>query len=133
MLKRSDARNNAFILLFESAFHTDPDRSEILALAEESHEIELDDYVLSVFNGVLDNVTSIDETLSKYCRKRSVDRLSKMLLTALRIAVYEMEYTDTSAAVVINEAVDLVNWYSSPKSRTIVNGVLDRYAAKIKR
>jgi N utilization substance protein B len=127
MLKRSDARNNAFILLFESAFHTDPDRSEILALAEESHEIELDDYVLSVFNGVLDNVTSIDETLSKYCRKRSVDRLSKMLLTALRIAVYEMEYTDTSAAVVINEAVNLIKTYDSPEAASYGNGVLASY------
>ena len=127
MLKRSDARNNAFILLFESAFHTDPDRSEILALAEESHEIELDDYVLSVFNGVLDNVSFIDETLSKYCRKRSVDRLSKMLLTALRIAVYEMEYTDTSAAVVINEAVNLIKTYDSPEAASYGNGVLASY------
>jgi transcription termination factor NusB len=33
--------------------------------------------------------------------------------------------------VVINEAVDIVNWFSSPKSRTLVNGILDRYAKSL--
>ena len=38
-----------------------------------------------------------------------------------------MKNTDVPKAVVINEAIDLANWFSSPKSRTLVNGVLDKY------
>lgn len=127
MLKRSEARNNAFILLFESAFQLDPDRDEILKLAEENHEIVLDDFVCSLFHGVLDHLEQIDGEISNYCKKRTVDRLSKMLLTALRIAFYEIEYTDIAPAVAINEAVNLIKTYDSPESASYGNGVLASY------
>lgn len=124
MLKRSEARNNAFILLFECSFQSEPDREETLRLAQENHEILLDDFVLSVFNGVLDNRETLDHTISKYCKNRTVDRLSKMLLTALRIAFYEIDYTDTPHAIAINEAVNLIKTYDSPESASYGNGVL---------
>ena len=127
MLKRSEARNNAFILLFESAFMTEPDREEILCLAEENHEIVLDDFVRGLFHGVLDHRSEIDGIIEKYCRKRTLDRLSKMLLTALRIAVYEIAYTDVAPAVAINEAVNLIKIYDSPESASYGNGVLASY------
>ena len=127
MLKRSEARNNAFILLFECSFLTEFERAEILALAEENHEIQLDEYVLTLFNGVLDNLESIDAEISKYCKKRTVNRLSKMLLTALRISFYEIGYTDIAPAVAINEAVNLIKTYDSPESASYGNGVLASY------
>ena len=127
MLKRSEARNNAFILLFECAFMSDPDREEILRLAEENHEIELDSFVRDLFNGVLDHLPELDREISGYCKKRTVDRLSKMLLTALRIAFYEIAYTETAPAVAINEAVNLIKTYDSPESAAYGNGVLASY------
>jgi len=126
-MKRSEARNNAFILLFEAAFSAEPNREEILALAQENHEIGLDDFVTSVFNGVLDHLEEIDGILAAHCRNRTVDRLSKMLLTALRIAVYEIAYTDVAPAVAINEAVNLIKIYDSPESASYGNGVLASY------
>lgn len=127
MLKRSEARNNAFILLFESAFVETPDRDEILQLASENHDIVLDDFVRTLFHGVLDHVTEIDAIIASHCKNRTVSRLSKMLLTALRIAVYEIAYTDTASAVVINEAVNLIKTYDSPESAAYGNGVLASY------
>lgn len=127
MLKRSEARNNAFILLFECSFQSEPDREEVLRLAEENHEIAIDDFVLSVFHGVLDRREEIDGVISRYCKKRTVDRLSKMLLTALRIAFYEIDCTDTPPAIVINEAVNLIKSYDSPESASYGNGVLASY------
>lgn len=127
MLKRSEARNNAFILLFECAFMTDPDREEILLLAAENHEIILDDFVRNTFHGVLDHLPELDAAIAKYCKNRTVDRLSKMLLTALRIAFYEIAYTETAPAVVINEAVNLIKTYDSPESASYGNGVLASY------
>jgi transcription termination factor NusB len=44
------------------------------------------------------------------------------------MGIWELKESDVPAAVAINEAVDLVNWFSTPKSRMLVNGVLDRYA-----
>ncbi len=127
MLKRSEARNNAFILLFECAFQSEPDREETLRLAEENHEIGVDEFVLSVFNGVLDHRDELDAKISGYCQKRTVDRLSKMLLTALRIAFYELDNTDTPSAIIINEAVNLIKTYDSPESASYGNGVLASY------
>ena len=126
-LSRTEARNNAFILLFECAFDTAADREEILSLAEENHEIVLDDFVRTLFHGVLDHREELDGIISSYCRNRTAARLSKMLLTALRIAVYEIAYTDTPDAVVINEAVNLIKTYDSPESAAYGNGVLASY------
>ncbi len=129
-LSRSQARNNAFILLFECAFQQEPDREEVLHLAEENHEIQLDAFVTELFHGVLDHVEEIDGKISQYSKKRSVSRLSKMLLTALRIAVYELDYTETPASAVINEAVGLIKTYDSPESASYGNGVLGSYVRK---
>jgi N utilization substance protein B len=126
-MKRSDARNNAFILLFEAAFTSEPDREEILSLAQENHEIVIDGFVKEIFHGVLDHVEEIDGILTRYCRNRTLGRLSKMLLTALRIAVYEIAYTDVAPAVAINEAVNLIKIYDSPESASYGNGVLASY------
>ena len=49
----------------------------------------------------------------------------------MRLGVWEVKNTDVPKAVVINEAVDLANWFSGAKTRTIVNGVLDRYAKSL--
>ncbi|MBO5213192.1 MAG: transcription antitermination factor NusB [Clostridia bacterium] len=127
MLKRSEARNNAFLLLFECAFQAEPDREDVLRLAAENHEIVVDDFVLSVFHGVLDRKDEIDGLISRYCNKRTVSRLSKMLLTALRIAFYELICTDTPTAIVINESVNLIKTYDSPESASYGNGVLASY------
>ncbi len=127
MLKRSEARNNAFLLLFESAFQSEPDREEILSLAAENHEIVVDDFVRNLFHGVLDHCSDLDAEIAVYCKKRTLNRLSKMLLTALRIAFYEIQYTDIPPAIAINEAVNLIKTYDSPESASYGNGVLASY------
>lgn len=73
-MNRSEARNNAFILLFECSFQAEPDREEVLRLAEENHEISVDDFVLSLFHGVLDRREEIDAAISRLSNKRTLDR-----------------------------------------------------------
>ena len=130
MLKRSEARNNAFLLLFETSFVEQPDRESVLATAKECHDIETDDFVLELFHGVLDHQAQLDADLNTRCSRRTTDRLSKMLLTALRIAAYELTYTDTAPAVVINEALNLIKKYDSPEAAAYGNGVLASYVRK---
>ncbi len=83
--------------------------------------------------GVLSSLASVDGKLAEMLANWDLYRLGTVERAVLRMGIWEIENTDVPKAVVINEAIDLVNWYSSPKSRTIVNGVLDRYAAKIGR
>jgi N utilization substance protein B len=83
--------------------------------------------------GTLAALSEIDGEISQLLENWDLYRLGTVERAVLRMGVWELKFSDVPTAVVINEAVDLVNWYSSPKSRTIVNGVLDRYAAKIGR
>lgn len=78
--------------------------------------------------GVLGSLKEIDAILSSLLVGWDLYRLGTVERAVLRLGVWELKCTDVPKAVVINEAVDLANWFASPKTRTIVNGVLDRYA-----
>ena len=78
--------------------------------------------------GVLASLDEIDADISSRLVGWNLYRLGTVERAAMRLGVWEMKNTDVPKAVAINEAVDLANWFASPKTRTIVNGVLDRYA-----
>ena len=77
--------------------------------------------------GVLGALGEIDGAISGLLDNWDLYRLGTVERVVLRLGAWEMKNTDVPRPVVINEAIDLVNWFSSPKSRTLVNGVLDRY------
>ncbi|MCR5414585.1 MAG: transcription antitermination factor NusB [Kiritimatiellae bacterium] len=78
--------------------------------------------------GVLSSLAEIDGVLKPLLEHWDIDRLGTVERAVLRMGVWEMDHTEVPKPVVINEAIDLVNWFSSPKSRTLVNGILDRHA-----
>ena len=78
--------------------------------------------------GVLGEQEKIDETLVGLLDNWELHRLGTVERAVLRMGVWELSHTDVPVPVVLNEAIDLVNWFSSPKSRALVNGVLDKYA-----
>ena len=81
--------------------------------------------------GVLQSLKEIDDKLVGLLDHWDLYRLGTVERTVLRLGIWELTNTDVPKAVVINEAIDIVNWFSSPKSRQIVNGVLDKYAKSI--
>lgn len=78
--------------------------------------------------GVMASLPGIDADISSLMEHWDISRLGTVERAVLRLGAWELKYTDVPPGVIINEAVDLVNWFSSPKSRALVNGVLDRYA-----
>lgn len=78
--------------------------------------------------GVLDSLDELDGIISGLLVGWTLNRLGTVERAVLRLGVWEMKSTDVPKPVVINECIDLANWFSSPKTRAIVNGVLDRYA-----
>ena len=78
--------------------------------------------------GVLGALKEIDGILTGLLDRWDLYRLGTVERVVLRLGIWEMKYTDVPKPVVINEAIDLANWFSSPRSRTLINGVLDRYA-----
>ena len=77
--------------------------------------------------GVLGSLKELDDKIVPLLDHWDLYRLGTVERMVLRMGVWEMTNTDVPKAVCINEAIDLANWFSTPKSRTLVNGVLDRY------
>ena len=81
--------------------------------------------------GVLAAQAELDALLTPMLENWDLYRLGTVERAVLRLGLWEMTHSDVPRPVVINEAVDIVNWFSSPKSRTLVNGILDRYAKSL--
>ena len=81
--------------------------------------------------GVLAEQEAIDQKLVGLLDNWELHRLGTVERAVLRMGMWELSRTDVPPPVVVNEAVDLVNWFSTPKSRAIVNGVLDKYAKSL--
>ncbi len=123
-MNRKQAREEAFILIFEKCFNDDP-CDEILKLAEQVRDFEADTYIENVFKGVYDNLDLIDGIISEYSKGWSLKRISKTSLSVLRLAIYEIKFVESiPQAVSINEAVELCKKYAMTDDSAFVNGIL---------
>ena len=77
-----------------------------------------------MFDGVVANVEAIDARLKPFLRGWTIDRVTRVDLAILRLAAHELMLGQTPRGVVINEAVELANQYSTDKAGGFVNGVL---------
>lgn len=89
---------------------------------------EWGDFTQELVEGVRGHRETIDERLSKHLTDWRMDRIHPVERVLLRIGTYEILYTDTSKAVVINEAVELAKKYGDEKTPSFVNGILDNFA-----
>lgn len=92
---------------------------------------KLKDFAQERVMGVLNNLTEIDAIIEPLLENWDMYRLGTVERSVIRMGIWELKYSDVPAPVVINEAVDLTNWFSTPKSRTIVNGVLDKFSKSL--
>ncbi|NME83495.1 transcription antitermination factor NusB [Clostridium sp. SM-530-WT-3G] len=89
-------------------------------------EIDLT-YVKQTLIGVENNKEAIDEVIAANLHNWKIDRISKINLTILRLAAYELLYNEeVPKGVAINEALEITRKYSDEKSISFINGVLDK-------
>lgn len=124
---RREARQYAFQLLFANEFHSNSDDVQFPE-GQENYTMDKS-YSLSIVNGVLKNVESLDSTLQPFCKSRKVENLDKVDRTILRIALWEMTNTIDSLepTIAINEAIQLAKQFGSDSSYKLVNAILDAY------
>ena len=123
-MTRKQAREEAFILVFEKEFNDDS-LQDVLSLAEEIRDIQADEYIKKVFFGVYENIEAIDEIISNNAVGWSIKRITKTALAILRLAVYESKYYDEiPVSVSINEAVELAKKYATKEDASFINGIL---------
>jgi len=123
-MTRKQAREEAFILIFEKYFNNGT-LEEILECAIEARDIEPDDYIREVFFGVYENLEMLDELISSNSVGWSIKRISKTSLAVLRLALYEIKFMDEiPVSVSINEAVEICKKYATKDDASFVNGIL---------
>jgi len=84
--------------------------------------------------GTIENVEIIDDHINEHANNWTFDRIAKVDLAILRLAIYELLYrTDIPPIVSINEAIDLSKVFSNPDSKRFINGILDKMKGKITR
>ncbi len=124
-MTRREAREQAFVLLFEKSFNPQADMSELMELAKEFGVYEEDEYSDSVVHAACENMQAIDEQISNYARGWKINRIPKVSLAVIRLALTEILYLDDiPSGVSINEAVELAKKYASPEDASFVNGIL---------
>lgn len=83
------------------------------------------DYAFQLINAVLENLDAIDRKLNENSKTRSTERMAKVDLAIVRLALGEVFYMDgIPGAVTINEAVEMAKKYSTDESRKFINGLL---------
>lgn len=131
-MQRKQARENAFMLIFESVCKKDETAEEIFTKATELRGLEYDNYVTEVFFGAYENADVIDERMEKHLKGWKKDRISPVSMAILRLGFYEMLFmADIPSKVTINEGVELAKKFDDEKSYSFVNGVLNAMAHEL--
>lgn len=87
-----------------------------------------------LINGTLKNVETIDQEIASHASNWKFERIAKVDLAILRLAIFELLYrTDIPPIVSINEAIDLSKTFSNIDSKRFINGILDKMKNKITR
>lgn len=125
-LTRSELREKIMIILYQYDLMVsnklDCDINDII---KDNLEIE-NDFVKDMVYGVITYKQELDDLANSKMVNWDISRIDKTGASILRLALYELKYTDTPHVVVINEAVELAKKYSDDAVRKIINAVLDK-------
>ena len=131
-MSRRSARKNAFFLLFQMDFNEAAEFEQVkeLFFAEKEEPVEEGDkaFILSEVEGTREHMAEIDALIEQSAKGWDPERMNKVDLAILRLAVYEMKWGETPVGVAINEAVELAKKFSSDEAPAFINGVLGKAA-----
>ena len=127
-MKRSAAREDTFKLLYSLEVQKENNIEEQTDLYFENENI-IDEntkkFIKSIVLGIEENLSSIENSIATNLKKDwKLDRISKVDLVLLKLAVYEILYTDVPYKVATNEAVELSKKYGDETSPNFINGIL---------
>lgn len=126
-MNRSEARDMAFKFLYQVEVQKE-NNENVIDLFFENNEIEDKEakkYISNVASGVKENLENITKIIEKNLKKEwKIERISKVTLAILKLAIYEIIYAKIPFKVVINEAVELAKKYGEDTAPVFINGIL---------
>ncbi len=125
-MTRKEAREQAFIIIFEKEFNNEYTLDEIIEAAAESDLFTTDDFAHALAEKTLAEMDMLDEKITSHLKGGwKLSRISKVSLAILRLAICEIiHFSDIPVSVSINEAVELAKKYAAEEDSSFVNGLL---------
>ena len=131
-MSRRELREQIFKLLFRVEFNSMeemPEQEQLFFEEEDTAKEEDAAYVSEKYNKITEKLIKIDALLNEKAEGWDKNRMSKVDLTILRLAVYEIMYDESvPTGVAINEAVELAKKFGQDASSGFVNGILAKFA-----
>lgn len=127
-MSRSELREKTFVMLYCKEFHDKDDMPSQIAMylenfekISEEEQTFIEERVLSI----MDEIPALDQKINEVATGWKTDRMSKVDLVIIRLALYEiLKDENVPTKVAINEAVELAKKYGGSSSTSFVNGIL---------
>ena len=127
-MKRSAIRELAFRLIYSLEIQKPENLEEQVDLYLECNEVEENEakeYIRDAILGINRNINEIQGLIEKNLKADwKIDRISKIDLSVLKLAIYEIKYKNIPYKVAINEGLELAKKYGEESSKNFVNGIL---------
>lgn len=124
-MSRIKAREVCFKLAFEYEFLKQKNELTLDEFLAEKDIDELDvNYIKQMYQGIIDNEEYLNKKIASHLKNFTLERVFKIDLAILKLAIYEIEFLKEAPSVVINEAVELSKKFSTDNNYKFVNGVL---------
>jgi len=123
-LSRAQARENVFLLLFQASYNQGSDVEETLGLSEENLDIKTDKYAQRVYSGVTAHAEELDAYIEKASKNWNKSRISRVAVSCIRLALYEMLYESLVPGIAISQAVGIAKKFGDAETASFVNGIL---------
>lgn len=128
---RSELRVKIMTILYEIEIYKQSKiKYDIDECIKENTDVE-SEFVKEVVYGVNTYYDEINSIANKYLEDWDIKRIETTGASILRMALFEMKYTDTPNKVAINEAIELAKKYSDDEVRKIINAVLDKFLKEL--
>lgn len=127
-MTRKEERELAFTLIFEKIFNDETSIEEIIENAMDARLIEENTFAFSLAQLTYEHIEEIDSIINQNSVGWKLERLPKVSLAIMRLAICEILYVPSiPSGVSINEAVELAKKFASQEDASFINGILGKY------
>lgn len=131
-LSQRDIRSLIFHLLYAmESYDYDVSLNAVIELFNAGYELSIDpqDAFVKKTQAIIDERENLDKEIQPLLSNWRLDRIGCITRLIIRMALWELKYTDTPASIIINEAIELAKCFAEQDAYKFVNGVLDQWVA----
>lgn len=134
-LSMRDIRSLAFHFIYaqeQSDYEISLD--SIIQSFKAEYELDMpeDSLAIDIAKGVEENRYALDNKIIPYLKNWKLERLGLCTRLILRMAIWELDNTETAPSIIINEAIELAKAFAEKDAYKFINGVLDQFVNKEK-